>query len=258
MVRFPKRPRRGPLPFRNVFIITIVLFLFTTLLALWFINRAIAPTLLAAAETKAEQIATKAINTAVNKKDVEEELDLEVLINLTKDEEGNITSMSWNPTIVNTFLRNSTQRVQSYLDAVEEGYLPPEGTPLGSEIQDTEELKRMYPIKYDLPIGLATNIPMFANLGPKVPIKLQTIGSVESDVEYNIKEYGINNSFIEIAIKVTANVRVVIPFATREKPISTQVTVFGGVIQGKVPSYYFQGNGSGLGNPNIVPPPTGQ
>ena len=69
MVKYRRRLRkRGPLPLRYVFLLTLVFFIFSTSAGLWMINEGLKPTLMSYAKSETRKIATLVISKAVNKK----------------------------------------------------------------------------------------------------------------------------------------------------------------------------------------------
>ncbi|OEH93963.1 sporulation protein YunB [Bacillus solimangrovi] len=244
--------RRGPLPFRYVFLITFITFIILTFQGLWIINEGIKPALLNIAEAKTQQIANKAINQAFNKK-LAEDLNVDQLVFIEKDSTGKVTSIGWNQRVVSTVLRETTYRVQEYLTQVEEGNIPDTGMPPDIDIEVDDPEKRRQGIVYEMPLGQATNNALLANLGPKVPVRFTAIGSVRPDVREEITSYGINNAKFKVFIHVEVDLRVVIPFAAKATTVSADIPVDIRIIQGDVP-YLYNSGGSGTVNPSFIPP----
>jgi sporulation protein YunB len=247
-----RRRKRGPLPFQYVFLATFIIFTLFTFQGLWIINKGIKPTLINIAETKTKQFATMAIQAAVNKR-INDDLDSEQIVTIEKDDQGNIASIGWNSKVVNRVLRQSTERVQLYLQNIEAGTVPPPGTPPGVEIEMEDGSIAGSPIIEYIPLGEATNNVLLANLGPKVPVRFNIIGNVKSDVVKKISEFGINNSMIEISVHMDVNMRVVIPFATETVSVSTDIPIDVRVINGEVP-YFYNGGGGGDMTPSFEAP----
>ena len=88
--------------------------------------------------------------------------------------------------------------------------------------------------------GIIFNNGLLANLGPKVPVKISLIGDIVTDIVTDIKEYGINNALIQIGIKVKVNEQVILPFATNEISIETNIPLIIKMVKGEVPSYYLK------------------
>ena len=108
-------------------------------------------------------------------------------------------------------------------------------------------------IIYNIPLGQASGNALIANLGPKVPVRFSVIGDPHTDVEKNIKPYGINNALIDISVLIEVKVRVIIPFASETIVVKNSVPVSIQAVQGDVPDYY-NGSGTNSGAPPIVLP----
>ncbi|MDQ0162060.1 sporulation protein YunB [Bacillus alveayuensis] len=238
-------PKRGPLPFRYVFLLTFVFFIFSTAGGLWIINKGIEPTLVSVAETETKRIATLVINNAINKQ-INDEVDVNKLIVVETDENGKVTTIDFNAQMVNSILAKITQKVQRNLREAEKGNIDVLDIP---DIEvETEGEPEEEGIIYYIPLGQATNNALLGNLGPRVPVRFYVIGNVVSDVKKSIEPYGINNALIEISVHVTVNVQVVIPFATSTTTVENTIPIAFRAVQGDVPQFY---NGNGNSNPSI-------
>lgn len=166
-------------------VISLLFFALFTMLSLWYINRGVTPALVEIAETKAQQLARDAINEAVSKQ-IAEDLQFDDLVKMEKDDQGNVVYMGWNSVLVNRALRDTTIRVQNFLKRMELGELPMEDTTLEPDLdpdRTPEEQGEQPATLIELPIGMATNNSLLANLGPKVPVQLRVIGDVQSEVD---------------------------------------------------------------------------
>lgn len=86
-----------------------------------------------------------------------------------------------------------------------------------------------------------------------MPVRFSVIGDPHTDVEKNIKPYGINNALIDISVLIEVKVRVIIPFASETIVVKNSVPVSIQAVQGDVPDYY-NGSGTNSGAPSIVLP----
>lgn len=240
-------PRKGPLPFRYVFLLTFVFFTFSTAGGLWVVNEGLKPTLMSYAESQTRKIATLVISNAINKK-IASVIDLDEII-----EETNGTSSSnvkFNAEIVNRVKAETTQLVQKNLKIAERGNL--EELELLTDIDIETEEKDSEGIVYYVPLGQATNNALLGNLGPQIPVRFTAIGDVRSDVKARIEDFGINNAYIQVYIHITVNVQIIIPFATEVATISEDVPVAMYLMEGNVPQFY--NNGGEGSSPSIEVP----
>lgn len=241
-------PKRKPLPFRYVFLLSFVFFIFSTAGGLWIINKGIEPTLISVAETETKRIATLVINNAINKQ-INDEVDVNKLIVVEKDENGKVSTVDFNAQMVNSIQAQITQKVQRNLREAEKGNIDV------LDIPDIKVEKEGVPeeegIIYYIPLGQATNNALLGNLGPRIPVRFYVIGNVVSDVKKSIFEYGINNALIEISVHIKVSVQVVIPFATSTTTVENTIPIAYKALQGEVPDFY---NGDGELTPSIELP----
>lgn len=237
---------------RSILLITTILFVLITLLTLWIIDRGIKPTLQEIAEEKTIEFATRTINSAVKST---EGMSFDDLVIIDKDSNGNVSTLGWNSYVVNRALRTATERAELFLYGMNKGENldldDPDLNPadFGDSVGD---LAAKDPTVVEIPIGQATGNTILANLGPKIPVHFEIVGSLRSDVDHEVNEFGINAALIEIYIPVTVNVQIVIPFSTSVAEVSTRVFIDSRLIMGDVPEFY--SGGGGEDGPNISIP----
>ncbi len=90
----------------------------------------------------------------------------------------------------------------------------------------------------DVSIGSLRGSTMFANIGPTIPIKLTFTGQVQSDVDVEVKEYGLNSAFVEVVLVFRIKEQVSMPLSSRQKTIVVKEPISMDIIQGDVPRYY--------------------
>ncbi|ADC49063.1 spore related protein YunB [Alkalihalophilus pseudofirmus OF4] len=239
-MRFGKRsrPRKGPLPFRYVLLLSFLIFVILTVQGLWIIEKGIRPTLVHIATTETRVIATKAINDAVSKK-IASDLNQEELFIRDAD-----NTIQFNTQMYNRILSEATNRVQRHLKAVEQGEA------FDVSFDNEEAVTSDGGIIYTIPLGQATNNALLAHLGPQVPVRFSAIGDVKTDLNLKTFNTGINNTTMSVNFDVVVDVKIVIPFATNTEAIKTTIPVGLINIQGEVPEYY-GGNGGSM----IIPAP---
>ncbi|WP_018921858.1 sporulation protein YunB [Salsuginibacillus kocurii] len=251
MKKTPKlRRQRGPLSFRHVFMISLLIFTVLTLQGLWLVDQGIRPTIVEIARTETQKIATQAINDAISKKIVENS-DMEDLVDVDTNDDGVITSIGFNSQIYNRVMAESVSRVQKYLKMVEQGNLQELELPEGIDIHYDEEYYNEHGIVHMIPLGQASNNALLAHLGPKIPVQFTTIGDVNVQMEEEIEESGINNTYIRVSVHIEVDVEVVIPFATETDEVATSIPVGMVFVPGEVPDFYNSG-GEGMPAPAII------
>lgn len=201
---------------RVALIILIIIIVF--LLIINKINEVTSPILMIQAKEKAYNIITKTINGSVNKV-VSKNLNSNDLFIMTYDSDGTITSIDFDSLVINKVLTSISLEIENSIADI-----------------DSETCT--------IPFGVVFNNSFLSNLGPKVPIKMQLVGSVVNNIKTQITNYGINNALIEIYVNIEVNVQVVLPFVSDKVSVETLIPIALKLIRGNVPDYY-SGNGSG-------------
>lgn len=224
-----KRNWKHRLTLLLLFLFLIFLFIFRIL------HEKVTPVLLVYATHESKKIATFLINDAISKK-VVEELTTDNLFLLTKNDKGEIISIDFNSVIVNKILSVTTNTVEISLRYVEQGRFEE------LELSDTLLVQYEDSFKkgnfYEVPLGVAFNNSLFSNLGPKIPVKINLVGSIISGIETKVTNYGINNAMIEVYVHLQVNLQVIMPFLSDTIQIDTLVPIAMKLIQGNVPEYY--------------------
>lgn len=247
--RLPQFHHRGkrPLAFRQVFMISFIIFMVLTVWGLWLINEGIKPTLMAYANTKTVNLATKVINTAINKQ-LKETQDNTSYVSFEKDNNGEIRAVTVNTANVNMLSTTVVARVQSYLQMLEKGKLEEHLNSDNIEIQADQR----GPLITSIPLGLATKNSLLANLGPQVPVRFQVIGNVNQKLVDKKEPSGINWMNLNVYVLISVDIRVIIPFATKPQTVTGKIPLVNTTVHGDVPLYY---SGSQNGNsPSITLP----
>lgn len=220
----------------NTIIIVIILLIMSIMIALAYINSKLSPLLLNYADSKITNLASLVINRAVSKQ-VASGIDIDKLFSTIQNKDGEIQTIDFNPTIVNSVLNMTTNAVYTSLKAVEQGKLDMIEMSDDLLVQtDKEKMKRG--IVFEIPLGAVSGNAFLSNLGPRVPVKLNLIGSITSNINTKISQYGINNALIEVFVKIQVTEKINIPFSSMETTVISNIPVAMKIVQGKIPNYY--------------------
>lgn len=245
MSKFRRRlPHRGPLPFRYILLLTFVFFVFSTTAGLWIINEGLKPTLMAYAESQTRQIASLVINKAILERKI---VDINNVI--TKDMETSFTNFDTEK--IYTILGETTHLILDNIKKAERGDLD-DLEPFADLDIGEVEIEKGKGLIYYVPLGQATNNALLGSLGPRIPVRFNAIGHMESNIETKFEEVGINNVYIEVLMNLKVNVQIIIPFATEVAQLEQKIPIAMGLLEGEVPQFY---NSSGRGStPSIELP----
>lgn len=93
-----------------------------------------------------------------------------------------------------------------------------------------------------IPLGYFFSRNYFLANGIRVPINLEIIGSAKSDINSNVKSYGINSSLIEIVLDVSIEMQIMVPFQQQKIDILYEIPLAMEIINSDVPFVYGQGS----------------
>lgn len=231
-IKLKRRRNIIKIDFISVSIFFIILFVI-----LWFyiLTKQAYPILLNYASLETKKLSTIIINKAISNQ-INKQIDVNNIMKTSKNKNNEIISVDFNSLNVNKSLNIITNSIQMNLKLLEEGKL--EKMNIEGFNENISKVEKENGIIYDIPFGVVFNSPFLEEVGPKIPVKTKIIGSVESNIETKITNYGINNAMLEVFVKVEVEQRVILPFISEEVSVSQNIPVAMKVIQGTVPKYY--------------------
>lgn len=214
-------------------------------------NSRLQSTILSYASAQTRKLSTLVINKAVSKQIING-MDEKELMDVTLNSEGKLQTINFNTTKINRLLTQTTNIVQMNMKSIEKGEIDKvEYSDLGIELPDSALKKG---IIYEIPLGMAFNSPLLANIGPKVPVKFRLVGDVTSTVKSIITEYGINNAMIQLVMEVSLRMQVVVPLSSEISEIVNETPIVIKLVQGEIPEYFYGSHnvsGDGIVLPNL-------
>lgn len=231
--RLSTRPQR--------FVIIIIALILACIGVLMYINSQIMPTYLQYAEVQTEKVASYVVSKAINARTTGV-LDVNTIIEDEPSEGDGMLTTKFNTEIINQVRAETTTLVKQYLEQAEQGDL--NNLPKLDNVEyDVGRMEAGDGIVFFVPLGQALNLPIIGNLGPAIPIRFHIIGNVHSDVQTTIREFGINNAYVEVSIHLEVNVQIIIPFASKSAKVEQYIPVAIGLVRGTVPNIYSDGEG---------------
>ena len=227
--------------FSLIFIFIIIILIFKI------INERINPILISYAELESKKFASIIINKAIEK-NVANDLVIDELYVVNKNENNEIESVDFNPIIINKVLTKVTSSVQMNLKNLEEGNL--DLLEVSEDVlmyYDKENLKKG--IIFRIPSGVVFNNSLLSNIGPKIPVRFTLVGDVLSGVNTKVTNYGINNALLEVNVNIKLTLKVILPISSKEVNVETNIPLAIKMIQGNIPNYY----SNGLNNSFSIP-----
>lgn len=215
------------------FIYTILIIIILTILYLYWISQKVWPGI----EKRATQEVENVISKMVNALATEEDYNVKNLYIVEKNDNDEIIMIDFNQSEVNKILERITANLGTYLIALEKGNIEELEK---HNIYFTNIIKNQSNdiYQYFLRMGNVTGNVFLENLGAKVPLRINFIGNINSSIDFEAEEYGINNIITKLFLKLELNVSIILPMAVKQSTVSTQIPIAIKLIQGLIPDYY--------------------
>ncbi len=171
------------------------------------------------AETKLRKIVSTLINESTENIEFDKKL-----FSLVKDDSNEIKMINYDSYEVTKLINEVTSNIEGRLDKIYE------------DNSNKSEFENY--IVQEIPFGSIMNSSLLNGLGPKIKIKSKMVGSIISNIETEVKPYGINNAYIETRIYLEVRAKIFLPFVTEEIKISNVIPISMNIVQGNVPEGY--------------------
>lgn len=179
--------------------------------------------LLPIAESKTRKVVTMIINSACD-----EEMINDNLYVIDKDGNNEIKMITYNSYEVTKLINSVTFNIQNKIKDIENGNINYYGDDIGINNG----------IIAEIPFGVIFNNSLLNNIGPKLKLRLNILGDVISNIETEVKPYGINNAYVEVRINLEVTARILLPFVSENVVISNVIPLSMNIVSGTVPDGY--------------------
>ncbi len=227
MKRINLKKRKKHKKLKKIVIIAIISIILATFI-LKYVNKEISPKLINYASLEIKKLSNLIITESINEEEFEK-LNVDDIYKITKNNNNEILTVDINTVILNKMIKKATENIQQRLKKLEKGEVD----------ENNQENKNGVVLK--IPLGEIYNNFLLADLGPKIPVKLKIIGNIETKINTNVKNYGINSSLIELSLDITVKEKVILPISTNEIRVNQTFPLTIKMIEGKIPNYYSNG-----------------
>ncbi len=117
-------------------------------------------------------------------------------------------------------------------------YQKMEDSDLNIAYLDEELSHKANSVVLNVPMGSLLNSTYFYNLGPKIPVKINFIGTVLTNLETKITNYGLNNALVEVFIYIKFSNQIISPFKVQKVDLEYKTIIASMMVEGEVPSFY--------------------
>ncbi len=214
----------------KIVFLTFILIILVTFFLLYKFNKNINKNLMMISEAETEKvtyniITSKITNSLINKESVKD-----ILI-INKNNDGEILFVDFDLDKAYKLLDSVSLVLTDTISSLENGNID-------IAYLNKDLTHKTNGIILNIPVGSVLNSNYFYNLGPKIPVKINYIGSVLTNLETKVTNYGLNNALVELFIYVEFHSEIVLPFRTKDIEIKYNAVVASMMIEGEVPSFY--------------------
>lgn len=192
---------------RNLYIFLIVLFIFLVI----FIKMAY-PVFIATCRNKAKSIAVNTLNKEVNSVMIMYNYD--DLVEIKRDENGTISYISAKIIPINELVAKITKNIQESIDSSPSTLV-------------------------NLNLGTVTGFSSLARFSPKITIKVEQAGNIETKINSEFEAMGINQTIHRIYLDLKCRIGILTPIESISEDIHLDVLLTETVIVGEVPETYY-------------------
>lgn len=222
---------------KNIIIFIIILLIISVIYIFKIFNEKAIDQFISYSEIETKKIVSAIINnTVIN--EVSNNIDFNELFITAKDSNGDIKSIDFNSSTINKILSDTTRLIERNLKYLETGEVEKLNL---YNISESEYKNLKKGIIYELPSGIMFNNSILNNILPKIPIKINLIGDMFCRINTDVESYGINNALIKVSVFVQVEVKILMPFVSSITNIESNIPIVMKLIEGDVPSYYFDG-----------------
>lgn len=209
-------------------VVFILIFFFTFSLVKIYSNK-ISPKVVRVAETKLKKFTESFLSNNVGY-DLFGENTLEDILIINKNDEEEILYVDFNLEKAYLVLDTVTEELNNLLINLENGHITTEN--------DQNIISNDSGLIMELPMFIASDSVLFANLGPKIYFKINFIGSVLTNIRSEIRDYGMNNALVELYVTIKVTEELMAPVTKSSQEVEYDVLIASQVINGRVPAYY--------------------
>ena len=171
------------------------------------------PLLESMATTRVSNTVTRIVSEAVYEAIEKGELQYDGLVSFEKDTEGHITAVQSNMAAFNHLQAEILDTVLTRISQVPTGDL-------------------------SIPIGSLTGSTLLAGRGPRITVRMESVGSSEANFRNAFTSAGINQTKHQILLDVTVQMSILLPGFRTSTQVSNEITVAETIIIGSVPDTY--------------------
>lgn len=213
-----------------VILFTVLLIILLTIFWLSHFNKAINHNLIKISEIELRKLTYSFITDKINNSVINKETVQDILV-INKNEEDKILFVDFN-------LDKAYKLLDSVSDVLSQAFKATENGELDIAYLDKALSHQANGFVLSIPFGSTLNNTFFYNFGPKLPVKINFVGSLLTNLKTKITNYGLNNALVEVYIYIEISNEIMTPFKTKEVKLEYDAVIASMMIEGEVPNFF--------------------
>ena len=156
---------------------------------------------------------------------------LKDILIITKNSEGKILYVDFNLDIAYKLLADVSDILSEAFKNIAHGSLD-------AIYYDSALSSKSNNMILSIPFGSILNSTFFYNIGPRIPVSINFIGSILTNLETKITNYGLNNALVEVFINIKFSNQIITPFKEKNFDVNYNTLIASMMIEGAVPNVY--------------------
>ena len=185
-------------------------------------------------DVEVKRICNNIVANAVNNYISKEKYGNFLILNPTSD--TGVNNLSYDTERINQFSSNFSKYLDGVLSNIDKSNL--DDNYYNSRFGRYSFLSIKNGLLCNISLGSINKSTLFSSLGPKVPIRMVFSGNINSDIDIQVEEYGINNAIVKIYIVVSIREQAILPLTSKENEIVIREPIVVDIIKGEIPKYY--------------------
>ncbi|MPQ43017.1 sporulation protein YunB [Clostridium tarantellae] len=194
---------------KRIFIIATITIIIALISFIYYFDKVVSPTVMLVADSEMRAKTIEIINKNIANV-YEKKFDYEDIIEIDKDNKGNITMIKADTVKLNTLATEVA-------------------------IKSQQEIKEVGSIGVKIPIGYITKNNIMSYFGPTITVKMEPIGRVDVSYDSTFESAGINQTRHKIYIVVKTDLKIILPLDSREVQVKNEIPVSETIIVGEIP-----------------------
>lgn len=150
---------------------------------------------------------------------------------ITKNKNQEIITVDFNLDQAYIVLSEITKRIEENITMLEKGIIK-------IDYYDGYLSSGVNGLVLSVPMGVAAKSSYFSNLGPKIPVKIDFVGTLITNIKTKITNYGLNNALVELYAYIVITEEITTPVTFNKLSTEYDVLIAAKMINGRVPSFY--------------------